>query len=314
MKRDRALAYVAFGIVCIVWGTTYLGIRIAIETIPPLLMTGIRYTAAGTIMLIIALARGERIPRDRNTLFNLALVGLLMAGVGNLSVVIAEQWVPSGIAALFVATAPFWANLLEWMRGNTQDIDRRSGIGMLVGFVGVAMLVMPGATAGGHFDKHFLLGALLIQIGCIGWQYGTMRSKYFVRNVPLFTASAVEMLIGGIVIDIVGVSIGELPRLAFTPRTLGALAYLSVFGSVIAFSSYIYAASHISTPRLALYSYVNPAVAVVLGWLVLNEQLTPVSIAAMVIILGGVALVQTAKMKRRSLPTSPGITAQKTAA
>src|SRR5438477_13031901 len=236
MKHERALATIAFAIVCIVWGTTYLGIRIAIETIPPVLMTGIRYSAAGLIMLTIALVRGERIPRDRATLGNLALVGLLMAGVGNLSVVIAEQWVPSGIAALFVATAPFWANLLEWMRGNTQDIDRRSGVGMLVGFVGVAMLVMPGATAGGHYDAKFLLGALSIQIGCIGWQYGTMRSKYFVRNVPLFTASAVEMLIGGVVLDIVGVAIGEAPRLAFTPCTLGALAYLVLLGSVLAFS------------------------------------------------------------------------------
>ncbi|HKO00461.1 MAG TPA: EamA family transporter [Thermoanaerobaculia bacterium] len=314
MKHERALAIVAFAIVCIVWGTTYLGIRIAIETIPPVLMTGIRYSAAGLIMLTIALVRGERIPRDRRTLGNLALVGVLMAGIGNLSVVIAEQWVPSGIAALFVATAPFWANVLEWMRGNAQDIDRRSLIGMTVGFVGVAMLVTPGASVGGHFDAKFLIGALSIQIGCIGWQYGTMRSKYFVRNVPLFTASAVEMLIGGIVLDIVGVAIGEAPRLAFTPRTLGALAYLVLFGSVITFSAYIYAAAHISTPKLALYSYVNPVVAVILGWLILREQLTPVSIAAMIVILGGVALVQSAKMKRRALPTSPGITAQKTAA
>jgi len=313
MKRDRVLAYAAFAVVCIVWGTTYLGIRIAIETIPPLLMTGIRYTAAGLIMLTIALVRGERIPRDRRTLMNLAIVGILMAGVGNLSVVIAEQWVPSGIAALFVATAPFWAALLEWMRGNAQEIDRRSALGMFVGFLGVALLVTPGATGGGSYNKLFLLGALSIQIGCIGWQYGTMRSKYFVRDTPLITAAALEMLIGGIVLDVVAVAIGELPRLAFTPRTLGALAYLTIFGSVIAFSSYIYAAAHISTPKLALYSYVNPVVAVILGWVVLKEQLTPVSITAMVVILAGVALVQSAKRKRRGLPTAAGITATKAA-
>ena len=313
MRHPKALAYAAFATVCIVWGTTYLGIRIAIETIPPLLMTGIRYTAAGIVLLIVAQARGERIPRDRRVLANMALVGVLMAGIGNLSVVIAEQWLPSGMAALCVATAPFWANLLERIHGNRHEIDRRSGIGMLIGFVGVALLVTPGAT-GGHFDKHFLLGALCIQVGSIGWQYGTIRSKYFVRDVPLFTASAVEMLIGGLVVDIVGLAIGEAPRLAFTPRTLGALAYLSLFGSVIAFSAYIYAASHISTPKLALYSYVNPVVAVVLGWIVLGEQLTPVSITAMVIILGGVALVQSAKMRRRALPTSPGVAAQKNAA
>ena len=313
MKHDRALAYVAFGIVCLAWGTTYLAIRVAIETIPPLLMTGIRYTSAGLILLVVALARGEKIPRDRRTLGNLALVGVLMAGIGNLSVVIAEQWVPSGIAALFVATAPFWANVLEWMRGNAQRIDRRTVIGMLVGFFGVAILVMPGAV-GGRYDFYFLLGALSIQIGSIGWQYGTLRSKYFITNVPLITASAIEMLIGGIVLDVVGLAIGEGPRLHFTPKTFAALAYLAIVGSVITFSAYIYAVAHISTTKMALYSYVNPAVAVVLGWLVLHEQLTPVSITAMLVILCGVALVQSSGMKRRTLPTSPGIKVQKSAA
>jgi len=313
MKHERSLAYAAFATVCIVWGTTYLFIRIAVETIPPFLLTGLRFTAAGAVMLAIALARGERIPRDRNTLFNLAFVGLLMVGLGNLSVVIAEQWVPSGLAALFVATAPFWAGMLEWMHGKAQQLDRRAIIGMIIGFVGVAMLVMPGGSSHGHTNKWILIGALLIQFGGIGWQYGTLRSKYFVRNVPLFTASAIEMLVGGLTMVIAGVLIGEVPRLAFTARSLGALAYLSLFGSVIAFSAYIFAADHLSTTKLALYSYINPAVAVFLGWLVLKEQLTAVSITAMVVILCGVALVQSAKMKRRSIPTSAGIRAQKAA-
>jgi drug/metabolite transporter (DMT)-like permease len=313
MKRDRALAYIAFAIVCIVWGTTYLAIRIAIDTIPPLLMTGMRYSAAGLIMLAIALARGEKIPRDRSTLGNLALIGLLMAGVGNLAVVIAEQWVPSGMAALFVATAPFWANVLEWMRGNAQKLDRRAIAGMLIGFLGVALLVTPGA-AGGKYDHRFILGALIIQIGSIGWQYGTLRSKYFATAVPLFTASALEMLAGGIVLVVVGVAIGEGPRLHFTPRTFSALAYLALVGSVITFSAYIYAVKHLSTTKMALYAYVNPAVAVFLGWMILDEKLTPISIAAMVIILGGVALVQSSRPKRNLMKTSPGISVQKSAA
>lgn len=313
MKHERSIAYAAFVTVCLVWGTTYLFIRIAVETIPPFLLTGLRFTAAGALMLAIALIRGERIPRDRKTLFNLAFVGLLMVGLGNLSVVIAEQWVPSGLAALFVATAPFWANMLEWMRGNAQQLDRQAILGMVVGFVGVAMLVMPGGNAHTNAGKWILIGALLIQIGGIAWQYGTLRSKYFVRNVPLFTASAIEMLVGGVVLTIAGLAIGEGSRIAFTPRTLGALAYLSLFGSVIAFSAYIYAAEHLSTTKLSLYAYVNPAVAVFLGWIVLKEQLTIVSITAMAVILIGVALVQTAKMKRRVLPTSPGVTARKAA-
>ena len=116
MKRDRALAYAAFAVVCIVWGTTYLGIRVAVRTIPPFLMTGFRFTIAGLILFALARLRGEEMPRIRKTLVEIAIVGLLLIGLGNFAVAWSEQWVPSGIAALLVATAPFWAAVLERLR------------------------------------------------------------------------------------------------------------------------------------------------------------------------------------------------------
>ena len=291
MKHERGLALAAFATVCVIWGTTYLAIRIAIETIPPFLMVAVRFLISGALMLGIAIWRGEKIPRDRSTLANLALVGFLMLTVGNLAVVWAEQWVPSGLAALFVATAPFWAAIIERFRHGGERPDLRSSLGMLIGFVGVALLVTPGG-AGGAWTLSFVVGALAIQIGSLGWQLGTVRSKYQLKHVSLFASSSLQMLFGGAFCGIIGLAIGEASRFSLNPRTFAALAYLTFFGSIIAYSAYIYAAAHLPTTKLSLYAYINPVVAVVLGWWILGEELTWVSITAMVIILGGVALVQ----------------------
>lgn len=304
MKSPRAFAYLAFAIVCVVWGTTYLAIRIAIETIPPLFLTSARFTIAGIVLLTVAIARGERVPRDRRTLGNLALVGFLMLGIGNLAVVIAEKWVPSGMAALFVATAPFWMAIIERVRHDGEHLAPRRVLGLIIGFLGVAMLVTPGSQ-GGHFDTKFLLGALAIQVGSAAWQLGSVRSKYHLAGLPLLTSSALQMLFGGVMIGVTSVAIGELPLLRFTMRTFLAAAYLTVFGSIIAYSAYIYALSKLRTSTTSLYAYVNPVVAVFLGWLILDERLTWVSIAAMVTILAGVAIVQTGpKTKAAALPVS----------
>lgn len=296
MKHERALAYVAFAIICIVWGTTYLAIRIALETIPPLLLTGTRFVIAGVIMLGVAKLRGETLPRDGRTLAHLALVGFLLVAVGNLAVVWAEQWVPSGLAALLVATAPFWMAIIEAFRRGGERVDFRSGLGMLIGFAGVAMLVTPGGS-GGAWSVSFLIGALAIQIGGMCWQLGSAHGKYNLPHVPLLASAALQMLFGGIIVTIVGFAAGEAPRYTLTPRTFAALAYLTIFGSIIAYSAYIYALAHLRTTHTALYAYVNPVVAVFLGWLILNEPLTWLSIVAMVVILAGVALVQTSRGK-----------------
>ncbi|MBK5259378.1 MAG: EamA family transporter [Thermoanaerobaculia bacterium] len=291
MKHERALAYAAFATICVVWGTTYLGIRIAIETIPPLLLTSIRFTIAGVVMLAIAYLRGERVPRDPRVLVNLVVIGFLMVGVGNLAVVWAEQWVPSGLAALFVATAPFWMVMMEALRSGGERLDLRGAMGMLVGFVGVAMLVTP-AGAGGKLTSGFIAGAIAIQIGSIAWQLGSIRGKYHVARVPLMTSASLQMLFGGAIVGIVAVAIGEPARFSVNPRTLGALIYLTIFGSIIAYSAYVYALAHLPTTKMSLYAYINPVVAVILGRLILNESLTWVSVLAMCVILAGVALVQ----------------------
>ncbi|HEX9161603.1 MAG TPA: EamA family transporter [Thermoanaerobaculia bacterium] len=304
MKHERGLALAAFVTVCLVWGTTYLAIRIAVETIPPFLLTAMRFITAGTVMLAIARARGERIPTKRSTLLNLAVIGFLMIAVGNVAVVWAEQWVPSGLAALFVASAPFWMAILEMFRTGGERIDARAAIGMLIGFGGVALLVTPQGAAGA-WDIHFVLGAIVMQLGSIGWQLGSLRGKYYLKDVPLLASASLQMLFGGLIVGAIGLIAGEPARLHFTPRTFGALAYLTIFGSIIAYSAYVYALAHMRTTKMSLYAYINPVVAVILGWLILHEQLTWVSILSMCVILAGVALVQTAGTKRRNLATPP---------
>jgi drug/metabolite transporter (DMT)-like permease len=312
MKHERAWAYAAFAIVCVVWGTTYLGIRIALDTIPPLLLTGSRFVVAGLIMLLVAKLRGEAIPRDRRTLAHLALIGFLMVGVGNLAVVWAELWVPSGLAALLVATAPFWMAIIELFRTAGERVSIQSGVGMALGFIGVALLVTPGSS-GSAWNIYFLLGALAIQVGGICWQLGSAHGKYNLRHVPLMASAALQMLFGGATVTVVGFAIGEGPRFVVTPRTLAALIYLTLFGSVIAYSAYVFALAHLRTTVTSLYAYVNPVVAVFLGWLILDEPLTAGSVVAMVIILAGVALVQTAGWKKSAAPAENAATVKKAA-
>jgi drug/metabolite transporter (DMT)-like permease len=301
VKRDRALAYAAFITVCIVWGTTYLAIRVAVRTIPPTLLTGTRFVVAGLVLLAIARLRGEAVPRAPAVVRELIVVGLLMVGVGNFAVVWAEQWVPSGITAVLVATTPLWAVLLERISKDGERLGPRAIIGVVIGFVGVALLVNP-SGAGSAFDAHFVAGAIGVQVATAAWQYGTVRAKHKLNDVPPLMSSAFQMLAGGTAVAIVGFATGELRRLTISAEGIGALAYLTIFGSIVAYTAYVYATSKIRVTTLSLYAYINPVVAVILGWLILSEQLTPLSIVAMLIILGGVALVQTPvrRMERAS--------------
>lgn len=263
-----------------------------------MLLTGTRFVIAGIILFVIARFRGDAIPRTRRVIVELVLVGCLLVCIGNFAVAWAEQWVPSGLAALFVATSPFWSAIIERFHASGDRVDSRRILGMLLGFAGVAMLVTPGG-AGGAFDAHFILGALGIQAGTIAWQYGTVRAKYNLAEVPPLMSSAVQMLSGGVAITILGVSMGETRRFTMASDSVMALAYLTLFGSVVAYTSYIYALRTMRTTNMALYAYINPIVAVILGFLILGEQMTWVSILAMCVILAGVALVQTQKMEKQ---------------
>ena len=289
-SRHRNAAYTAFLLVCVLWGTTYLAIRIALETIPPGLVGGIRYTSAGLLLTGVLAARGERLP-PKGTWLGLMVVGLLLVCVGNGGVIVAEQWVPSGIAAVTVATTPFWMIGIERCRGDNEPLSPRLIAGLLVGFAGILLLVWPDLAAGSA-ARPFLVGIVALQFACAGWALGSTISRRHAREENVLMAAALQMLIGGIFMMIAGTLDGEWHRLAFSVRTIAAETYLTIFGSIVGYSAYTYALKHLSTATVSLYAYANPVIAVALGAVLLSEPLGVRVVAAMLMVLGGSALVQ----------------------
>jgi drug/metabolite transporter (DMT)-like permease len=287
-------AYVAWALVCLVWGTTYLAIRISLESIPPLLMAAFRWIAAGSLLVATLTLRGERLPQPRSWP-SLAVLGVLLLGFGNGAVVWAEQTVPSGLTAVLVAMCPFWMVGLEAFMPDGDRLTPRRVAGLLVGFAGIVMLVWPEVDVRG--GRLFLGGVISAQIACVGWALGSTYARRRGHEENVLGAAAFEMLFGGIALLATGMAIGEWRHLAFTPRTSGALAYLIVFGAVVGFSAYAYALKHLPVATVSLYAYANPVIAVVLGTIVLKEPFDArMGVAAGVVLLG-MALVR----ERRSV-------------
>lgn len=295
-------AYVAWISVCVVWGTTYLAIRIALETIPPALLGGIRFVVAGLVLAIILRLRGEQLPGPRHWPA-LALMGALMLVMGNGFVVWAEQWVPSGIAAVVVASSPFWMASVEAVLPDGERLSRRTLTGMLIGFGGIVLLVWPDLVVLGTLGRQFAMGIIAIQLAAIGWSLGSSYSKRHARHENAFAASALQMLFGGALMLVLGTIRGEWTMLSFTPRTLLAELYLIVFGSFAGFAAYIYALKHLPVSTVSLYAYVNPVIAVLLGALVLDEPLGLRIVLASGLVLAGIAVV---KQPVGHQPVAPG--------
>ncbi|MET0647389.1 MAG: EamA family transporter [Pyrinomonadaceae bacterium] len=292
MGREKLGAYGAWAAVCFFWGTTYLAIAVGLESFQPTLFAGLRFLIAGGLLFfVMSWQRGARLPIGREW-FDLGVVGLMLLGVGNGAVVWAEKWVPSGMAALLVATSPFWAALLERFQKDGERVGVRGLLGMAVGFGGLAMLVGP-QLFGAELNGKYIFGVVIIQIGSFFWQAGSVYSKLRPVGVSPLMASAVQMLWAGVVLTVVGTLAGEWSGMRLSARGAGALVYLIVFGSIVAYSAYMYAIQKLPLPLVSTYSYVNPLVALALGWLVLSEPLGWREVGAALVILLGVALVKT---------------------
>jgi len=279
--------------VCLVWGTTYLAIRICLETVPPFLMGGLRFIAAGSVLTAMLAIRGERLPGPRTWPF-LALLGMFMLGFGNGGVVWAEQTVPSGMTAVLIAMSPFWMVGIDAAVPPRERLTGRRVLGLVVGFTGIVMLVWPEIHMRG--DRGFLVGVMSAQIACAGWAVGSAYSRRrghgAAKDENVLVTAAFEMLFGGICLLIAGLATHEAPRLAFNVRTASALAYLIVFGAIGGFTAYAYALKHLPVATVSLYAYINPVIAVVLGTIVLKEPFSARVAVAAAIVLGGIALVR----------------------
>ena len=281
-----SVAYLAFLTVCIVWGTTYLAITVALETVPVLLVAGLRWMFAGLVMSALMLASGRGLPGPR--LWGpLALLGFLMNVLGNGLVVYAQQYVASGLTAVLIATTPFWTALIERFLPNGERFTTRALFGLGLGFSGIVVLVWPEMTNGGAGGRAFIGGVIAIQLACVGWVIGTSYARRHELGDNPLRSTALQMVFSGTMLLAAATWQGDWQQLSFTPRTIAAMFYLSIAGSLVAYSAYIYAIQHLPLQLVSLYAYINPMIAVTLGTLLLAEPFTPrIAVAAALVLMG----------------------------
>jgi drug/metabolite transporter (DMT)-like permease len=288
--QQRRLAYLAWVAVCIIWGTTYLGIRVSLESMPPALMGGLRWTIAGVLVIGYLIARGEKLPPPARW-STIALLAFLLLGLGNGGVVYAEQWIPSGLAAVLVGTSPFWMASVEATLPGGERLRPAIIAGLVVGFGGIVVLVWPelSGSAGTH---QFIAGVVALQIASLGWALGSSYSRRRTYKDSVLATTAFQMLAGGLMMVALGTVRGEWNDLYFTNRTAIALAYLSTIGAVGGFVAYTYALRHLAVSFVSLYAYINPVIAVALGVFLLNEPFTSRMAVAALLVFAGVAIVR----------------------
>ena len=309
-QQERRLAYAAWVAVCVIWGTTYLGIRVSLESMPPALMGGLRWTLAGALLAAYLVARGERLPPPSRW-GSIVLLGFLLLGLGNGGVVFAEQWIPSGLAAVLVGTSPFWMSSVEACLPGGERLRLPVVVSLIIGFSGILVLVWPELTFGTSGTRQFLAGVIALQIASLGWALGSSYSRRHTRADNVLGTTAYQMLAGGLLMILAGTVRGEWADLFFTTRTATAFVYLSVIGSIGGFVAYTYALRHLPVSFVSLYAYLNPVIAVALGVLVLGEPFTSRMAIAALLVFAGVALVRlTAGPAPRTTPAPAVLSAR----
>ncbi len=292
---SRAQIVAAFASIYVIWGSTYLAIRYAVETIPPFIMGGVRFLISGAMLYLWARSRGA--PRPMRLHWRNAIIagGFLLLG-GNGAVVWAEQFVPSGLTALLVSILPFWLVIIEWIRPPRRRPSAAVLIGLVLGFVGIIVLVGP-SDVGGHGDV-MPLGALVLILGSLSWAIGSFWSRDAQLPESGLLTTGMEMIGGGVLLLVVGTLAGEFSHLdirGISNASAFGLLYLITFGSLVGFTSYIWLLDKVSPARLGTYAYVNPIVAVLLGWAIAGERLSIRTGVAAAIVICAVALITTAR-------------------
>ncbi len=291
-KLSSLKLILAFAAVYLIWGSTYLGIRFAIETIPPFLMAGVRFIVAGAILYLFSNRSKEKLGPAQYK--SAAIIGLLMLLGGNGGVVWAEQFINSGLTALLISTVPIWVVIINLIFSLEKKNSLKNTIGVFLGFIGLFFLISPEhIISGGSLD---LAGALVLIAASLSWSIGSVYTKHAVlpKSGPL--SASLQMIAGGIGLMSASLIAGEFTSFdpaAISTRSLLAVIYLIIFGSLIAFSSYIWLLHNAGPSKATTYAYVNPIVAVILGWLLAGEELTSKSIIAAIIIISAVVIIIT---------------------
>jgi drug/metabolite transporter (DMT)-like permease len=289
----------AFGLVYLFWGSTYLGIDIAVQTIPPALMCGIRFCVAGAVMLAVCAATGRKVLYSPRLIALAAIVGLLLLMGGNLTLCYAELSVSSGLAALIIAITPLWFLVLDSLLLGNHHISNRGKAGLALGIVGLVILVWPDLQQGSLGHREFWASISLIG-GSFSWALGSVLSKRWLSSMDVFSSTAWQVAISGVANLLFAFLNGDLSRVTWTARGLGATAYLVVCGSWIGYTAYIFLLQHVPMSKVSTYAYVNPVVAVFLGWLILHERVDRFILGGSVIVILSVILVTSAKVKAKA--------------
>ncbi len=289
VPETKTKAYLAWAAICLIWGTTYLAIRIGVKDLPPLLFAGFRWFLAGPILFLFLVKKNYHLP-EWNDIKHSTVVGILLLGFGNGFVVFSEQWIPSGLAALLITTVPFWIVGTESFYVKGANLNLRIIIGLLSGMAGVMLIF--GSNIINIFDSHYFKGVAGLFIAVTCWSFGTIYSKYNTTKVHPLMSAALQMTIAGTVMTLVSIIIGEHRHLSFTTESTLAFIYLLIFGSLIGYGSYIYAIEHLPVSFVSTYAYINPIIAIFLGWLILDEAFNMELLLSAAIILTGVYLVK----------------------
>lgn len=302
---SRFSIVLAFGLVYLFWGSTYLAIDIGVQSIPPALMCGLRFTVAGIVMLAVSAATGHRIWYPARQLAAAAVVGLLLLMGGNTTLSWAELSVPSGLAALIVAITPLWFLVLDSLLLGHHRIEARGKAGLALGIVGLFVLFWPQLHATSALGRRELWSCVSLLGGSFSWALGSVLSKKWQSGMDIFSATGWQVTTAGIANVLFAWPLGDYSRATWSGRSLGAVAYLIVCGSWIGYTAYIWLLKHVPTSKVSTYAYVNPVVAVFLGWLILHERVDRFIVLGSAVVILSVILVTSAKVKETSAQPQP---------
>ncbi len=306
---SRATILICFACVYLFWGSTYLAMRYGVEVLPPFVLASLRYCIAGPLLLGICLLRGDSIRlTSRRDLQILATIGILMLVGGNTTVIWAEQYLPSGLAALIIASIPIYAALIEAFRPRGESLHPRGWIGIAIGFIGLVLLLWPGLRTGLHGDTHQMIASFVLLGGALSWTIASILSRQTKVSISGMAAAGWQMLFGGVVNLLILGATRQWHGAHWGVQAWASVLWLVVFGSLITYTAYIYLLDHVVVSKVATYAYVNPIIAVALGAIFLHERFVPIEWAGMAAILIAVFLVNISKTQAPAAnphPTDP---------
>lgn len=285
--RFRSRLILCFAIVYVIWGSSYVATAIGVKDLPPLLFGGVRFIFGGLLIVLFARTRGAKLVFDRQEWRHLLTMGFLSIAVSNGFNMWALQWVPSGQTALLNVTQSFWIVLFGMFGARAHVMERRTVIGLIIGFLGTLLIVWPQ----GGVQVTNIVPQLGILLGCVGWAAAAIYLRNVRTKLDLFSFTGMQMFVGGVMLTVGGLATGDVDRWQWTVPGIGSMLYLMIFSSCIAYCAFAWLMQHTSPAKVATYAYVNPAVATILGWFILQERLSLVQFAGMLVILAGVLLV-----------------------